>query len=399
MNKRNTWLTPWSFALLTLVVGASACGPQAFVPSAIRSRQTAAGSMTIPAKVDIVFGVSQNQTMLNIYPNFQNQIPPFLQNLENSGWDYRFVGIPLGQNPIATPSQFPITNTVSVSRYDGNTPQANWLAPYPGMLYSAAPALAPSLLAPNFLIPSPPATVQLGLEYGLKNQFEFLTRADVADPVNGILRTDAMLAVITLSNGEDRSYGTPPPQNSGLGWSYNDTLTQAAVNGIRAVKADPDMVKYYSLVAGAQLYCSTTVPYSSYWGQRYESFATALNGITVNICQNSLSSALATIAQNIQGTPLPFRRNFLVIPSEPNPSTLQVIKYPNGNTSSPVTIPEDPINGWTYSGYLTNQYTIDSPISMDMRDGYMIELHGTAKLMGSDLADVVYRNVGDVSSN
>jgi hypothetical protein len=39
------------------------------------------------------------------------------------------------------------------------------------------------------------------------------------------------------------------------------------------------------------------------------------------------------------------------------------------------------------------------PISMDLRDGYMIELHGTAKLNGADLADVVYRNIGDPSSN
>ena len=399
MNKRNAWLIRWSFALLTLAVGASACGPQAFVPSAIRSRQSAAGSTTIPAKIDIVFGVSQNQTMLNIYPNFQNQIPPFLQNLENSGWDYRFVGIPLGQNPVNTSTLFPITNKVSVSRYDGNTPQANWLPPYPGMLYTAAPAMNAGLLAPNFIIPSPPGTVQLGLEYGLKNQYEFVTRPDVNDPNNGIIRTDAMLALITLSNGEDRSYGTPPAQNSGVGWSYNATLTQAAIDGIRNVKADPDMVKYFSLVADPQDYCATNIQYSSYWGQRYQNFATALNGQSVNICETSLSSALATIAQNIQGTPLPFRRNFLVIPSEPNQATIQVIKYPNGDTGNPVTIPQNATNGWTYSGYLTGQYTIDSPISMDLRDGYMIELHGTARLNGADLADVVYRNIGDPSSN
>ncbi len=340
--------------------------------------------------------------MLNIYPNFQNQIPGFLQNLENSGWDYRFVGIPLGDSLIDSPSNFPITSPgkVSVSRYDGNTPAANWLPPYPGMLQSAAPAISTSLLATNFIIPSPPGNVQLGLERGLRNQRDFVIRSDVNNPTTGILRTDAILALITLSNGEDRSFGTPPAQNSGTGWSYDATQTQNALNDIVNVKGgDPDMVKYFSLVAGAQTYCATNVQYSSYWGQRYQSFATALNGISVNICQTSLSSALAQVAQNIQGTPLPFRRNFLVIPSEPNQATIQVIKYPNGDTGNPVTIPQDAVNGWTYSGYLTGQYTIDSPVNMDMRDGYMIELHGTAKLNGADLADVVYRNVGDPSSN
>ncbi|MBU6155241.1 MAG: hypothetical protein KGP28_13140 [Bdellovibrionales bacterium] len=398
MNKRNTWFTRWSFALVTLMVGASACGPQAFVPSVIRSRQSAAGSTTIPAKVDVVFGVSQNQTMLNAYPAIQQTVPAFLQNLENSGWDYRFVGIPLGEAPIDTIGNFSLQNKISVSRYDGNTPQANWLPSYPGMDYSSAPALAFAsfFLAPSFVIPAPPGNVTGGLERGLRNQMQFLT----LNPHSAFfLRPDAMLAIITLSNGEDRSFGTAPAPNSGQPWTYNETDTLNAIDDIRNVKSDPDMVKYFSLVADAQTNCISQFANSHWWGQRYQSFASALNGESVNICNVPLPQAFSQVAQNIQGTALPFRRNFLVIQSEPNQATIQVFKYPNGDTNNPVTIPQDATNGWTYAGYLNGQYTIDSPISMDMRDGYMIELHGTAKLFGSDLADVVYRNVGDPSSN
>jgi hypothetical protein len=269
------------------------------------------------------------------------------------------------------------------------------------MAYSAAPALSLGLLATAFSIPTPPSNAQLGIEYGLKNQYEFVSRSDVNDPNTGILRTDAILALITLSNGEDRSYGTPPSQNSGSGWTYDQGsfTTQNAIDGINSVKLSPDMVKYYSMVAGPNTYCRSNIPYTSYWGQRYINFSNTMNGRNVDICNVDMSAALSTIAQDIQGTPLPFRRNFLVIPSEPNQATIQVIKFAGGDTSNPVTIPQDPINGWTYSGFLTAQFTIDSPISMDQRDGYMIELHGTAKLMGSDLADVVYQNTGTVSSN
>jgi hypothetical protein len=104
------------------------------------------------------------------------------------------------------------------------------------------------------------------------------------------------------------------------------------------------------------------------------------------------------VAQNIQGTPLPFRRNFLTIASEPKEGTIRVLRYSNGDTNSPVEIQEDPANGWTYAGYLTNQATIDYPIAMDVRTGYMIELHGTARLNGSDSADVIYQNIGTVTS-
>ena len=58
-------------------------------------------------------------------------------------------------------------------------------------------------------------------------------------------------------------------------------------------------------------------------------------------------------------------------------------KYPGGNTSNPVTIPQDPNNGWTYAGQVSNVYTIDYPVPMDLASGIAIHLNGSAELVGS----------------
>ena len=86
--------------------------------------------MNVPPKVDIVLGVSGNGTMRNILPGITAEIPAFLQKLENSGWDYRFVSIPLSEyHPTDNLS---IANAVSVSKYDANYPVGTWLPPFPG---------------------------------------------------------------------------------------------------------------------------------------------------------------------------------------------------------------------------------------------------------------------------
>lgn len=388
-------------ALSLLALAASACGPQAFVPSAMTSRQSAAGTTTIPAKVDVVFGMSQNTSMLNIAPGLTSEIPQFLQNLESTGWNYRFVGIPLGATAINTPTLFPITGKVSVSRFDNNTPLANWLPPYPGASYTdPLLGIMSSLVAPAFTYPVPDyygAQTNLGIEYGLRNQLEFVSRTDVG---THFLRSDAVMAIVTLSNGEDRSWASAPAAGTANPWIYPSNSYYTGSGGvydqIKNIKVSPSLVKYYSLVAHNNRNCRGL---GSWSGIYYEQHARALNGKSVDICTVSIANALTTVANDIQGTALPFRRNFLVIATEPNPSTIQVTKFPGGNTGSPVTIPQDAANGWTYAGYLTNQYTIDSPIQMDQKTGYMIELHGTARLNGSDLADVTYQNTGTVSSH
>src|ERR1035437_4507041 len=79
--------------LLTL----GACGPQAFVPSTVIPDQSAAGDMSLPPNVDIVLGLSNGGTMQNICPGLQPEIAAFAANLQNKGWDYRFITLSLSE--------------------------------------------------------------------------------------------------------------------------------------------------------------------------------------------------------------------------------------------------------------------------------------------------------------
>jgi hypothetical protein len=402
-NRLSAWTSPFVFGLLSL--GLNACGPQAFVPSGMAYRQTAAGSVNIPPKVDIVLGVSMNGTMQNIAPGIQSEIPGFLTGLENSGWDYRFVSIPLGEQTPVDPAQFPIQGRVSVSRYDNNTPEANWLSPYPGASYSDPKlGIAPNLIAPWFTVPTVNPQMMNGRETGVQNQVNFLSRADVQpssgkNPNANFLRRDALLAVITLSNGDDRSGGNwvyDPYYNRTVWQSGGSAVDLAYRNAFIEAKQSSALVRYYAVVAHQRTSCRG---YGTWSGIRYESFAGQLGGISLDICDNPVKAALQSVANHLQTVRLAFRKKYLVMGTEPNPATIKVVKFTNGEAAKPEVIPQSPTNGWTYVGYRTNQNTIDAPLEMEPATGYMVELHGTAKLSGSDTADITYQNAGAPTAN
>jgi hypothetical protein len=392
-NRLKSFLAPGTLAaLLATSFALTACGPQAFVPSTTSSAQTAAGGMNVPPKVDIVLGMSSNGTMRNIIPGVTSEIPKFLTNLQNSGWDYRFVSIPLSQyHPT---SNLSVQNAVSVSNYDTNYPVGTWLAPYPGALYNTSPGIISSLFASVFnvsqLSPNDPIDNH---ESGFRNQLDFLNRSDVR---SDFLRPDAMLAVITMSNADDRSdwqWGAVGSAQLGTPTIDNNTYASA----FRAVKAGAaSAVKYFSVVTHLATTCRT---YGTWSGIRYEQMATLLGGQSVDICNNSVADSLSIVQNSLTTYRLTFRKKFLVIGTEPNIGSIVVTKYSGGSSH---VVPQDPTNGWTYYGATpaSGMYTIDSPIPMDsVNTGYLVELHGTAKLTGTETADVNYQNAGTVSSH
>ncbi len=365
----------------------SACGPQAFVPTTIVSDQSAAGDMSLPPKVDIVLGLSNGGTMQNIYPGLQPEILAFASNLQQKGWDYRFVTISLSENsPGATA---PIAGRVAASKYHTNYPVGQWLLPFPGALHTDPSLLLNNSLFTNTMtIPSLDYAYNNGRESGLKNQADFLNRADVkynpSNPYASVLRPDALLAVMTLSNGRDTSDGWYTAWNG-----LNPYRTNVAnyVNQMKAVRSD---VKYYALVAGDTTSCR--VGGTSAWnGELYRSASQLTGGKFVDICSTPVASALDQVASHLDTQKLNFVKKYLVIETEPNVATIKVFK-------NNVEVPAGSTNGWTYAGY-TTQFTIDSPVPMNQSTGYMIELHGTAKLKGDDKGRVEYMNAGATSSH
>ena len=385
--------------LLLPALTLTACGPQAFTPSVMVSNQTAAGGVNLPPRVDILLGVSSDGGMQNIRASLQSQLSAFVQNLESKGWDYRFVSVPMSEydySNILSPS-YSHDYTVAASRFHTNH-GSNWLAPYPGAL-NTDPfyTLNPAFFNPGINLPSINNGHVDGHQYGLKNQATYLNLNTVK---NQILRADANLAVITISNGRDASDGwsyqpSTITYSSGVTSSGNQYLP-SPVNvtnyllQMQSVKANPNMLKYYSVVSASD--SNSCIYGPARRGEEYIQAANATGGIAINLCNNTISSALNAIAQNIQSQPLYFKKDHLLLETKPNPATIKV--YKNG-----VLLPEDPTNGWTYMGYLQNQALIFWPTSMASSTGYMIKLNGTATLVGSDSAKVEYMNDGVQASH
>lgn len=412
-------------AVAGLIVAASlvGCGKAAFIAVGSSQDQSAPGNFTVPPKVDLLLVEDDTGSIVQAYPTISQQMPQFLTQLQSEGWDYHFATIPL------TTDQ-PLTQATA-SQYDGNW-GSQWQPPYPGAQQNGPGTLLSSI----FKLPSDyqgfvnSVNTQIaGMEPGFENiSLALQTRL----PGTNFLRPDALLVVLVVGNGNDTSnYNlcnqgdgkyVPCEQTgyytaaNGNGSTWNNTAVECGTPGtfwqncenesmsfgqyasqFLAVKANPSLIQFHAAVAAEAT--NNCLGSYSLVGTRYQQMAGALGGQSYDICTQSVSQVLDSLSNNLHGTRLSFRTRYLFISQAPNVSTITVTKYPGGNTGQAQTIPQDPNNGWTYDGYLSNVYAIDSPTPMDQGSGYAIELHGSAKLVGDDTANVAYTPAGVQSSS
>lgn len=393
------------------VLALSGCGKQAFVVVETTSLQSAPGTYTFPPKIDILLAQDDTGSMNESLPQVKQQLPAFLNNLEGRGWDYHFATTPLTHERAF--------HEIAASWFDSAW-GALWVPPYPGAVIDLAQGITPAnrVRRPEtysqFLGAGDIQNVLNGFEPGL----ETIERALVSHaPGTGFLRDDALLVILVLSNGNDTSdvklcdrgdsvyvpcenapqaqqgtavCGTPgvaPGDCSTLAGSFDHYRS-----AFRAVKPDPAQVTFYSAVAKQQI--GNCLGGASRYSSRYIQMAGELGGASYDICSQSVSSVLDSIAGQLQVTKGSFRTRYLFVEREPDVSSISVVRYIGGDVNQAVEIPQDPINGWTYEGYLNDVYVIDSPVEMNRASGYALELHGSAKLVGNDSAAVTFKPAG-----
>jgi len=394
----------------------TACGPQAYVPGTVQSNQDAAGTMNIAPKVDIVLGLSQDGTMKNIFPSIQSDLYNFTQNLQDRGWDYRFVAIPLSEHSPTDASHFNLDHIVRTSKYDTNWYSlSQWIAPFPG----ADPTdpslrLNPDFFTQQFITPSMIDPTD-GRETGLQNYLDFLNQTNVnntVSPNNGFLRPDAMLAMITVTTGNDRSYGYFGADPNGINpnnqnWYADDSGPQDFQQSLTAIK-NPLLTKFYTLAdLGNSIWNCRGSAGASFIGYTYANTTNAIGGKSIDICSTQTAAALAEVSNDLTQNHAVFRKDFLVLNSQPSNGSVHVFKTSNG---AQIEIPNDPTNGWTYYNndpshtytvYTVNAFQLSSnptwyPYQGNQKTGYVIQLNGSARLIGGDTARVEYMNNGAV---
>ena len=345
----------------------------------------------VAPKIDILLAEDDTGSELEIFNTIAQEMPSFLLRVDAKGWDYHFATIPLT-------TIRPISQIVA-SKFDSNW-GSQWIPPYPGAQ------------------PYGPDTVPYMLFRGLFDYTDFLTKDDINSSLNGFepglenirsalynlvpgtgfMRPDAMLEIIVVSNGEDTSGVTFCTTSDGqklpceqVGYPQFGTEQKSLTyyqTQFANVKSDPNLLQMHALVANEQT--SDCLGGPSEIGYRYQEMAANLHGESYDLCNQSMNDLLTSLGDRLQTTRGSYRTHYLFIDQAPDPSTISVIRLVGGDPGNTVTIPQDAQNGWSYDGYLTNVYAVDSPVPMDMASGFAIELHGSAELSGSDTASVSF---------
>lgn len=373
----------------TLAFTAVSCGPPAYRGLEFTENAQSAGSTFIPAKVDIVLVEDDTGSMGQVYSQIKDQLNSFLQGLEGHGWDYHFAVSPL--------THFRAVSQALASKYDGNW-GSQWIPSFPG-----APQFGPGTLSSaTFRMPGDTFTglsistwTPTALEPGFATIKTFLQSGMGS---SGFLRSDAMLVLVIVGNGQDTSGVSMCTRPDGFTGPCDlvgqpDGSLQASFNSylsfFQTFKGSAQKIRMYSAVSPT--YSSSCLGGGAYQGSRYINMAGALGGKSYDICNTSVSSVLADLSNTLTQTKLAFRKRYLMISKEPQVPTIQVTRHSGGMTYN---VPQNASNGWTYQGYLNNVYLIDDPVLMNLASGYAIQLNGNARLYGDDYATVTYKPVG-----
>jgi hypothetical protein len=404
-------------SILALALSAGGCGKQTFRVLDSTENQSAPGTFSVPPKVDILVAQDNTGSMLSVYPQIEAQFPAFVSQLAASNWDYHLAAMPL------TTDQ-PLSQATA-SQFDSNW-GSSWSAPYPG-----APNPGPEdLLSSIFQLPSnftgfPSTSDDSNTLAGEEPGFDRIEKF-FKNRVQGthFLRPDAMLAILVISNGDDTSNvtycngvggGTVPcdqgnAETNGTKWCGTPETPVSQCGGYQSSLTS--FQQYFSSLktASSQVSFFAAVPRSApsngqclgeaYPGKgaRYISMSNSLNGGTygVDVCNpSSINTIFTALSGSLQSKLLLFHTHYLFVSQQPDPTSIVVTKYPGGDTTQGVTIAQDPNNGWslptTPNGYVTNVYTIDSPVPMNQASGYGIILNGSAELVGNDTASVTFK--------
>lgn len=395
----------------TLLLGLSvlsSCGRPASVVSRLSNPQQAPGFFFIPPKVDILLAEDDTGSMSEAYAQISTQMPGFLNNLQSRGWDYHFATIPL--------TKYRQPQQVVASQFDSNW-GSQWIPAFPG----ATPGLPGTVSATAFRRPDTGAYT------------EFLTKTDINNSLSGkepgfqnirttfengfgttqFLRSDALLVVIGLSNGEDTSgvaictppggvpgpcnlNGEPDPGNSA------ETSFQAYKAYFQSLKADPSQFKFFAAASAIHTSTNACLGGTGWPSARYPRMARETGGVAYDICSQPVASVLDGMSNDLHAVKLAYRMKYLVLQMEPemsgdpcdplNQNFPHIIAFRGGQLPGTEIKHEscgDPSGGWRWVG-MTSDYLIDSPVVANPFTGYAIELVGGGKLEGDDRADVQF---------
>lgn len=381
---------------MPIFLALTACGKQAYKVVESQTAPQSPGTYTIAPKVDILLVSDDTGSAYEAFQAMSTQSANFIKLLDQQNWNYHFAVVPLTHVRDIT--------QVMASKQDPNWGSA-WVSPYPGADKASVPAVSASAFRRVPANPLSPSTgefsdlLNIGSingstqanEYGLENLVQNVARPNTT----GFRREDAMLIILLVSNGQDISGVSLCTRNDGVkvpcSGNWNDGVSTYVQNLTAAAQLpnamNPAVIRFYAGVSTSDT--NKCVGGYAWAGTRYSTMASQLNGQSFDLCTQSFSGVFSSLASALQADRQSYRTRYLFMAQEPNPATIVVTKYPSGTV-----IPQDETNGWTYAGKVNGVFAIDAPIPMNQSSGFAVELHGSAKLVGSEFAIIDFKPAG-----
>jgi hypothetical protein len=372
----------------------SGCGQTEFKKVQFSETESGLSERELPAKVDIVFVTDNTGSMNFAITTVESQIKNFIQNLRAQKWDYHVAKTNFGQPTLI--------DRVLVNP-DYNSPILPDGTPNPSQ--ELVPA-SHALTNPQDFLPLVTSLNLTNVDLVYQNTINAIDAANslnstgpvfIGTPISGrtignpnhLLRKDALLAVIVLTNGTEYSV-----DSTGRG-PVNQAKLADYANQFKALRTSGELVRFYPIAASRFWGNNECLGGPAYYGGSYREMVLSghLKGKAFDVCDASaLTHVLSDIANDLVNVSQKFVREYLVLEKEPIPSTIRVFK--NG-----VEIPQSSVDGWTYEGGPQTVNTITGildqngsviPFQADARTGWVIRLHGSAKIIGSDQPAVSY---------
>lgn len=389
--------------ILSILIG---CGKTAFDVGSSTNSNSAPGSYQLPPKVDFLLVEQDTGSIAPVLSSIASQVNLFLNQFDQKKWDYHFATMALSHPPT---SRYPLTQVIgSVYDYNRASPQwgSSWVPLYPGQAPDFATMLSPSV----FKIPSQYTgfVTQISQLTDAMNGFQpgfqnILSALQTGLGNSKFLRSDSYFVVLFVGNQDDTSlvnFCSLGPGSTGAcsgsdcaissqnltGYGGDCNSQKTSFNWYRSQFAQLNM-HFYSAVAHSNQ--SNCLGGKAIAGNRYIQMSYALGGQSYDLCSQSIASILSSLATSLQSERINFITKYLFMSQAPDPSSIQIQKFVGGDPNRPISIPQDPNDGWTYVGFTTH-YAISSPSPMGQTTGYAIELNGTAQLTGLDTASITY---------
>jgi len=389
--KQSKFIAIAGYALLGLAL--TSCAKQEYQKVQYERTGLAVGFRYLPAKVDILFVVDNTASVNNAVQIMQSQLGNFVNSIQSKYWDYH-----IAKMTIANPS--PINQVLVNPEFNTNRLKDG--------TYTSAEGIVPSDRA---VTSASSFSILPGISYGgsadetYKNMYNILVDAK-ADKYTNFLRNNVPLVIILVTNGVDY---TVDPDGYGMITSTGTSKLLTYANQLISLKGSSNLVRFYPIAAYRQYSSGCLTSGGTAWkGSSYFMMNNYLPGLPqydgasnelLNFCNStSVTNVLTSIENDLKVTQESYVRTRLVIDEDFEPSSLNIAIDGKGIAAN------DAVNGWTYNAsagvqtvctitHKRDQTTgIITPLTpcLNPETGYVVELHGSARLIGSNQPSITY---------